>query len=485
MTRRLQIYLPGLLLSVLWAVLPLPAAAQEAAAEEIGSCAAATPVMNPWTKGNPEGWWMKWHERLMAAPGRKEVQIAIIGDSITAGWHAAGEQFAPWKVLNLGVNCDSTQHALWRILNGEVDGMPKLKVVVVELGVNNKGINRHSDADIEKGIIAVCDALKQKAPQARIILMGVFPRYYGWHNSDELNLDLARLHDGKRIFFVNINRTLADTEGAIADHVGHLTGKGCEIWADSIRSTVENLMSENVRFQEPIGVVPEASSATRDGDDGGKGRSVKSCRATTPARSMKSPRWYFKHFGISVWGNKFERRRAALAFLGGTITHNIPRTVWDKEFAPFKTYNLGMPGDRTENVLWRIDNGAIDPAWSNLKLLVLEVGVDNKKDCQDKPEDIAAGFEAICNRVRANVPQAKILLMGLFPPFSVNEKHDNVNTLIAKVADGKHVYYLNINDALIETPDALGGDGTTLTGKGYEVWLEQMRPIVARLMEEE
>jgi lysophospholipase L1-like esterase len=464
--------------------------AAEGVAKSPQPCRAETPVPNPWTKGNPDGWWMTRHEEIMALPNRAECQIAFVGDSITDGWDAElnglqiwQKEFVPLGAVNLGINCDSTQHALWRILNGEVDGMTKLKVVVVELGVNNKGINGHTEADVEKGIIAVCEALKQKAPRARIILMGVFPRFYGRDNSANLNRNLAKLHDGKRIFFVNINKKLTDTEGGIVDRVGHVGEVGYQIWADAIRGTIKNLMADNVQYQAPIGV-PQAKTTAPFRNRGGDGKTTKVnlCRAATPARNMQGPRWYRKHFDVFVWGNRFERRRAEVTFLGGSVTYSFPKAIWEKEYGPSKVYNLGMPNDSTEHVLWRIDNGAVDMAWSNLKLLVLEVGIENKRIRQDKAEDIAAGIAAIRDRVRTNVPQAKILLMGVFPPGPDGDKHGDVNNLIARLADGKQVFFLDINDALLKTPDALSKDGKTLTEKGYQVWVEQMRPLVGKLI---
>ncbi|MDA1046493.1 MAG: GDSL-type esterase/lipase family protein [Verrucomicrobia bacterium] len=443
----------------------------------------ATP--NPWTRGNPEGWWNKRREAIMALPGRAESQIAFVGDSITDGWDSESgglriweKEFVPLGAVNLGIVCDSTQHALWRIQNGEVDGMSKLKVVVVEIGVNNKGINGHSDAEVEKGIIALCDALERRAPQVRIILMGVFPRIWGRDNSDALNRELSKLHDGKRIFFANINPKLTETEGAIADIVGHLSETGYQIWADSIRATIRNLMAPKVEFQDPIGVPPEpVTTGKRDPQT-----EVKRCRAATPVRNPNSPRWYLKHFNILTWGRQFERRRAELAFLGSNHTYRFPKTVWDRDVAPIKAYNLGMPKDSTEHVLWRIDNGAVDKAWSNLKLLVVEVGAGNRIVQGDKAEDIAAGIGAICARVKTNAPGAKIVLMGLFPQGPDGEQIDDVNARIAKLADGENIFYLDISNALLETPHAIGKDGTTLSEKGYEVWVEALRPMFKQFL---
>ncbi|OQB86300.1 MAG: GDSL-like Lipase/Acylhydrolase [Planctomycetes bacterium ADurb.Bin126] len=249
MMRRFGLLLAALLVSSAVAPARTAQGAETATDTVAKPCAAATPAPNPWTKRCPPGWWAKRHEEILAAPERKEAQVVFIGDSITDGWDAKGaglsvweKEYVPLKALNLGINCDSTQHVLWRLDHGEVDGLAKLKVAVVVIGVNNKGINRHKAEDVAEGIKAICERLKQKAPQARILLLGIFPRFFGKDNNDDVNGIISKLDDGKQVFYLNINDALLKTEGAIADRVGHLTEKGYEVWAEQIRPTLRKLM---------------------------------------------------------------------------------------------------------------------------------------------------------------------------------------------------------------------------------------------------
>gem|GEM_PF-1011788 len=247
--RKFSIFLVGLAVSLLPWLLHTPCLAVEKSADgKTKPCKAANPVPNPWTKRCPKGWWMKRHENILAAPGRKECQIVFIGDSITDGWDAEkggkkvwDREYVPLGALNLGINCDSTQHALWRLDHGEIDGLPKLKVAVIEIGTNNVGITRDPPEDIAKGVEAICKRLKQKAPQARILLMAIFPKRFGAIRHEVANNLIAKLADGKRIFFMDINDTLVK-EKVIADRVGHLTEKGYEIWARKMRPTLKKLM---------------------------------------------------------------------------------------------------------------------------------------------------------------------------------------------------------------------------------------------------
>jgi len=192
---------------------------------------------------------MKRHEDILAAPGRGECQLIFIGDSITDGWDAEGHgkkiwdrEYVPLKAMNLGINCDCTEHVLWRLDHGEADGLPKLKVAVVMIGVNNKGLKRDKPEDIATGIEAICGRLKQKVPQAKILLLGVFPRFFGKDKNDDVNGVISKLDDGKQVFYLNINDALLGTEGAIRDRVGHLNEKGFEVWAEHIRPTLKKLM---------------------------------------------------------------------------------------------------------------------------------------------------------------------------------------------------------------------------------------------------
>ncbi len=234
----------------LWGnILPARVLAEDIPPAAVATCAAATPVPNPWTKKMPAGWWIKRHEEILASPQRPEAQLAFIGDSITDGWDAEGsglgiweKEYLPLHALNLGIVCDSTQHALWRLDNGEIDNLPKLKVIVVMIGVNNKGINRHQGADVAQGITAICERLRKKAPQAKILLMGTFPRMMGADNNDDINSLIAKLDDTKHIFYLNINEKLIKTDGAIADRVGHVNAKGYQIWADEMRPLLKKLM---------------------------------------------------------------------------------------------------------------------------------------------------------------------------------------------------------------------------------------------------
>lgn len=235
-------FLPTAMLALMF-LQPVRITAQPAAGDSTATCAAATPVPNPWTKDHPEGWWMKRHEELLAWPGRAEAQIAFIGDSNVAGWDVEGrglkvweKEYAPMKGLNLGVANDSTQHVLWRLDNGALDNLPKLKAVIVEIGNSNLSITRDSHQDIAKGVEAICARIQRKAPQARIILTAIFPKshhaFLGATRHGVANDLISRLADGRQITHMDINDELALGRGI--EYAGNLNETGYQLWADAI-----------------------------------------------------------------------------------------------------------------------------------------------------------------------------------------------------------------------------------------------------------
>ena len=147
-----------------------------------------------------------------------------------------------------------------------------------------------------------------------------------------------------------------------------------------------------------------------------------------------------------------------LVFIGDSITQGWEgggKETWEKFYAPRKALNIGFSGDRTENVVWRLENGEMDGY--KPKVAVIMIGTNNTGHRNDPPDYIAGGVKAILDDLGEKWPDTKILLLAIFPraaqaadPQRVN--NDKANEFIAKLADGKHVFYLNINDKFL-APD--------------------------------
>jgi len=193
------------------------------------------------------------HEQLLEKARRGGIDIYFIGDSITRRWDANdcpqfqanwNQNFHGWNAADFGWGADRTQNILWRLENGELDGVNP-KVIVILAGTNNVGRGPGDDAkadDIAKGIKAIIDLCRKKAPQARIVLTAIFPRNDSMLANptiNRVNQEIAQFADGKTVRFININDKLADKDGKLFDGMTvdklHPSLKGYQIWADSLK----------------------------------------------------------------------------------------------------------------------------------------------------------------------------------------------------------------------------------------------------------
>lgn len=177
-----------------------------------------------------------------------------------------------------------------------------------------------------------------------------------------------------------------------------------------------------------------------------------------------------------------------LVFVGDSITDGWRgggKSVWQKNYAPYKALNLGISGDRTEHVLWRMKNGELDGY--KARLFVIMIGTNNGGD---SAVDVAAGIEAIVAEIKAKQPQARILLLGIFPrsekPDGARQKNEEVNAIIAKMEDKKTLKYLDIGDKFLSADKTLGKDVMPdflhPNLKGYEIWAKAINDSVKQLI---
>jgi lysophospholipase L1-like esterase len=200
------------------------------------------------------------HEQLLAKARHGGIDLYFLGDSITRRWGATDypdflahwkQSFHGWNAANFGWGGDTTQNILWRIQNGELDGVNP-KVIVLLAGTNNVGRepgDAAKAADIARGVAAIVDTCRAKAPASKIVLMAVFPRNdsdVAMPVIDAINADLAKLADGKTVRFLNINDRLAAPDGTLHEGVTvdklHLSLKGYQIWADALNPVLTELL---------------------------------------------------------------------------------------------------------------------------------------------------------------------------------------------------------------------------------------------------
>lgn len=183
-----------------------------------------------------------------------------------------------------------------------------------------------------------------------------------------------------------------------------------------------------------------------------------------------------------------------LLFLGDSITQgwgNNGKAAWARHYANRKAANFGIGGDRTQHVLWRIENGELEPPIKP-KVIVLMIGTNNS--ASDPGDKIAAGVERIVKTAREKTG-AKVLLLAIFPRGETAIKAATqrsviaiANERIAKLDDGKNVRFLDPSNKL-QNPDGtisreIMYDYLHLTPQGYEIWADAMEPLLKDMLAE-
>lgn len=215
------------------------------------------------------GWWMPRHEQILERVAKGNVDLLMIGDSITHCWEKRGKQvngqmvwkeyYARRNAFNLGFCGDRTENVLWRLQNGEVDGIsPKLAVLLI--GTNNAGHRQEDPNETALGIQAIISELRTRLPTTKILLLAIFPR--GADGNDALrklntrtNTIIAGFADDKTVFFLDISgRFLGENgqllKGSMPDRL-HPNEVGYRTWAEAMEPTIRTLMGEQSETPPP------------------------------------------------------------------------------------------------------------------------------------------------------------------------------------------------------------------------------------------
>lgn len=205
----------------------------------------------------PEAHRQRQHEDLVkqVAKLKGELDLVFVGDSITQGWGSNGQEvwkscYGGVKSLNLGMASNRVEHALWRVQNGELEGISP-KVVVILIGVNN--IYQRpvcTAAQVAEGVALLINTIHIRSPRSTFLLLGVFPsgdKDSGYRTqAREINALLARYDDGKIVRFLDLGEKLLEPDGSASAEVLydklHLSAKGYAIWA----AAMNPLLSEMV-----------------------------------------------------------------------------------------------------------------------------------------------------------------------------------------------------------------------------------------------
>ena len=219
----------------------------------------------PIEKTDASGNFQRLHTSFLARGKSGPIGVLFIGDSITAGWgrapHIWEHYYGKMQPANFGIGGDQTQHVIWRITNGELDGIAP-KVAVLMLGTNNTAA--HTADEIAAADKKIVTMIREKLPNTKVLVLAIFPR--GARKNAEgviteaavadatkrmniinaVNAQLAKLDDGKNVRFLDINSVFVGQDGkipfAIMPDQLHPNAAGYQLWADAMKPTLEAMM---------------------------------------------------------------------------------------------------------------------------------------------------------------------------------------------------------------------------------------------------
>ena len=221
-------------------------------------------------KKDATGAFRKKHESFLARAKEGPIGVLFLGDSITQGWgsapHIWEHYYGKMQPANFGIGGDQTQHVIWRLANGELEGISP-KVVVLMLGTNNTGpaeSGGHTAAEIAAADKKIVDTIRAKIPTAKVLLLAVFPRGARKEKDgtiaektvadaarrmailNDVNAELAKLDDGKNVRFLDINSVFLGQDGkipfAIMPDQLHPNAAGYQLWAAAMQPLLTQMM---------------------------------------------------------------------------------------------------------------------------------------------------------------------------------------------------------------------------------------------------
>ena len=463
-----------------------------------GATRAVTPTA--WD-GDPNCEQMKRHLEKMAVVTNGGAKVVFIGDSITHYWETNGKvQLEKYlsegdlKMLNLGISGDRTEHVLWRLTEGkELDGF-EAKVIFLMIGTNNTGHFKFAEEppiDTILGIHEIVKVIRQKQPKALLVLTSIFPR--GMAPTDErrlrndiVNREIRKFEDGKDIVWLDMDKVLAMPDGMTvlrayhADYV-HPNAVGYELWYKALRPYLAAGLADS---RMPLGKSDPASTGVFNP----KNEPLALCPAARISEGWWRDRLLEKRNQIADSKGEID-----LVFLGDSITHfweTNGKAALEELRKTYSVLDLGYSGDRTEHLLWRGQNGELDGY--KAKCIMLMIGTNNSWHRSDKPADIAEGIKRILKLIAVKQPQAKTLLLPIFPFGNAGPKNglrannDKVNEIIKGFATGKSVIWVDFGAKFCDADGKVTAwmpDGVHPHGGGYsKVWMPSVLPYFKEIV---
>jgi lysophospholipase L1-like esterase len=423
----------------------------------------------------------------------------MIGDSITNNYDKSNppdenflptwkEFYEPRKALNLGFSGDTTANVLWRLENGEVEGL-RPRVAILLIGTNNTAQGQTAE-QTEGGIDAIVTTLEWRLPETKILLLGILPSDISddkTRRDQAVNAYLAACYsENPQVTYLDINsifyKNTALNAAIFYDPRLPQHGKalhpdtvGQRMMAEAIEPTLAKLISDTPRV--PLDSMTDINTAL----------------IPVPKLEMDSYDWYARHHAELDVQKKVTPR---VVLIGDSITHfwggspiglnvNGP-LAWQHVFGNMPVINMGFGWDRTQNVLWRLRQGefeGIRPQW-----VVLMIGTNNLTGTPNSrastPEEIVEGIAAIYREIRQRSPESRIILMAILPRAArrddpIRALIQGTNRLLAqRFAGDSSITYIDIGAAFLEPdsslPASLMPDGTHPSEAGYQIWADAL-----------
>jgi lysophospholipase L1-like esterase len=214
---------------------------------------AKNPAIVPAIRSTPTNWLAR-HEGFVKQAKAGGIDLLFMGDSITDNWRNRGGNvwakfYRERHAANFGIGGDRTQHVLWRIENGELDGIDP-KVIVLMIGTNNSGSD--SSDQIAEGVEAIVGEMRTKCPKSKILLLAIFPRNRATDKPEQMekihqvNERIAKLNDGKMITFLDINHVFLGPDGKVPADIMpdflHPNEHGYQLWADAMEPSLDKML---------------------------------------------------------------------------------------------------------------------------------------------------------------------------------------------------------------------------------------------------
>jgi lysophospholipase L1-like esterase len=469
-----------------------------ASTQPLGTCETPATTANRLA----EPWWAARHAQILSSrsanPGP---DVVLLGDSIVHNFDKAklpDENFrptwdrfyAPRHALNLGFSGDTTANLLWRLRNGEIDGIAP-KVVIILIGTNDTARNA-APAKVVCGIQAVIDEVGRRLPDARILLFGILPSAISDAKSaadESVNTQLARRYaENDRVTYLDIGAIFLDADNGLDTELFYdprLTDRhakalhpdtvGQRRMAEAIEPTLAKLL--NTPPQVALSDMVEANTAV----------------IPVPRLERDFYDWYQRHHDARALASTLQ---PTVVMIGDSITHmwggepvstrrNGPQ-AWGQLFGTTPVLNLGFGWDRTQNVLWRLRAGELDGVAP--REVILNIGTNNLTGSvnarANTPQEVVAGIAAIVAEIRKRTPKSRITLMAIFPRGALpgeplRQPITETNRLLAKrYGNDPHVRFLDIGAQFLtaegELRPGLMLDGTHPSEAGYAVWARSL-----------